>query len=62
MKLTTLHTLAGLAAAVALLFAFIAAGASVAAWLIAAGSAALLVWLVVSLARRRLSRTRNNTA
>ncbi|MFC0633006.1 hypothetical protein [Brevundimonas balnearis] len=62
MRLTTLHILAGLAAAVALLFAFIAAGAGAAAFLIAVGAAALLVWLVYSLARRRISRTRNNTA
>jgi hypothetical protein len=59
MRLHILQIAAGLAGLSLLLLAFLAAGVAAAAWLAAAALVAGAGWLVLSLARRRLSRPRN---
>ena len=62
MSLRALPIAAALAGLSLLLLAFLAAGVAAAAWLAAAALVAAGLWGVVALARRRISRARDNTA
>jgi O-antigen/teichoic acid export membrane protein len=58
MRLTTLQIVAALFAAVAMTLAFMAAGAGIAAFLLAAVGAGALAWVVYGVAKRWLLRRR----
>ena len=62
MNLTTIQIIAALLAAIAFEFAFIAAGAAVAFWLLAILAGAGLLWLGWRAVRHRFSHTRDRTA
>ena len=62
MNLTTIQIISALLAAIALVFAFIAAGAAVAFWLLAILAGAGLVWLGWRAVRHRFSHARDRTA
>ncbi len=59
MRLHILQIAAGLAGLSPLVLAFLAAGFAAVAWLAAAALVAGAGWVILSLARRRLSRPRN---
>ena len=59
MRLHSLQIAAGLAGLSLLILAFLAAGVAAAAWFAAAVLVVGAGWLILSLARRRLSRPRN---
>jgi integral membrane sensor domain MASE1 len=62
MRLSTIQTVAGLFAAVALILAFIIAGAGIAAFLLAVVGAFALAWVVYGVAKRWLLRSRRPAA